>query len=488
MAQYNRSLLTALDRAHEEIARLRGGAAVGTSEYGVFLGRFADGMLDVFVGGRRLRTCTAADLRADTIRRGETVLLDSSYTVIHSAGYRMTGPVLTVQAALSDGRRALVGPTEARSQVIYLSDQLISAKIREGDRILVDEAARYGIERVPGSLVDDVLRTLPKVSIGLVAGLDRQIAHLRERVEGPLRRRNPNAPPTPHVLLYGPPGCGKSLLARAFATSLTQSSGTSLELRITELLSKYVGEAEDRLRMAFRRVGQVVCEGGPVAVVVDDLDAALPNPDRTGHVAMHMLAAQLLTSLDELSRLWNVVVIGTTNRPDLLDPAAIRMDRFGVRLEIGRPGPQDAREIFQLHAGIAAEQAGPILDPIVDFLYGDGVEVRLFETNATDGRKPTPVYFRSIISGAAIATIVSRAKSAAVRQASESGAPTCLTFDHLHDAATAEVLTLRQFPQMLRPASRAVAGNTVMDAAAIGPDGPPSQALWPARPRQAAIP
>ncbi|MFL6110547.1 MAG: AAA family ATPase [Catenulispora sp.] len=452
--QHNQSLVDVLKEAREQIASLKGEVDRLTRPpegYGVFLGRFSDGTVDVFTGGRRLRVALTGEIRADRLSRGETVMLNGAFNVVMAVGYPVTGEIWTLREVLPDGRRAVVSSSAEQEVVVYLSDALADIMLRSGDLLLVDVAARYAVERMPGSPLDRLFAPISPVTLDRVGGLAQQIEHLRDAVQVPLQHHIPGVRPARGVLLYGPPGCGKTLLAAAFANTLTQHEGHAVLVRAAELFSKYVGETEHRLRVVFGRVQELAEASMPLVVFFDDIDVILRT--RTGNPDNHLsdaLIPQFLALLDAAQNLDNVVVLATTSRQDLLDPAAIRPGRLDLKLYVGHPDQQAAQDILALELDADSVAAENLVRPTIEFLYSASEATRLFGVRRPDGTLDH-VYYQSLASGAALASIARRARALALRRRTVDGGPYDLTATDLRTAATAEILMSREACPPLDP-------------------------------------
>ena len=358
----------------EEIDRL----AQPPSGYGVFLARHEDGTVDVFTGGpqaaggglagaRRRRSCAGARRSCSTTRSTSSTRSASSGSARWSCSRSCLEPR---RAAPVTGRWSSRTPT--RSGWCTSPTRSSDVPLRAGDSLLIEPRSAYAYERIPKSEVEElVLEEVPDVDYADIGGLDRQIEQIRDAVELPflhaeLFREHQLRPPK-GVLLYGPPGCGKTLIAKAVANSLAkkiaerrgEEKHTSYFLNIKgpELLNKYVGETERHIRLIFQRAREKASEGTPVIVFFDEMDSVFrTRGSGVSSDVENTIVPQLLSEIDGVEGLENVIVIGASNREDMIDPAILRPGRLDVKIKIERPDAEAAKDIFSKYilAGPAA--------------------------------------------------------------------------------------------------------------------------------------
>jgi proteasome-associated ATPase len=477
-----RSQLLAL---REEVDRL----AQPPSGYGVFLDRHEDGTVDVFTAGRKMRVAVSPAVELEDLRRGQSVRLNEALTVVESGGFERTGEVSTLRELLaeSDGSRALralvVGHAD-EERVVWLADPLADSPLKPGDSLLVDTKSGYAYERVPKAEVEDlVLEEVPDVDYADIGGLFRQIEQIRDAVELPFlhaelfKEYELRAPKG--VLLYGPPGCGKTLIAKAVANSLAKQvaatrgeAGTAseaksyfLNIKGPELLNKFVGETERHIRLIFQRAREKASEGTPVIVFFDEMDSIFRT--RGSGVSSDVettIVPQLLSEIDGVEGLENVIVIGASNREDMIDPAILRPGRLDVKIKIERPDAEAAKDIFSkyltrtlpIHADDLAEFGGDpnacieaMIQHTVERMYAETDENRFLEVTYANGDKEV-LYFRDFNSGAMIQNIVDRAKKAAIKSVLETS-QRGLRVQHLIDAIVDEFAENEDLPNTTNP-------------------------------------
>jgi proteasome-associated ATPase len=361
----NERLSATLREAREHIATLREEVdklTMPPNAYGTFLGTNDDNTVDIFTAGRKMRVAVHPELDLEGIQKGQEVVLNESLNVVLARGIDSAGEVVTFKDLLEDGRRALVTGRADEERVCELADALIGVKIRAGDHVLMDARSGMLVEKLPRPEVEElILEEVPDVSYDDVGGLDDQIEMIKDAVELPylyadLFREHELQPPK-GILLYGPPGCGKTLIAKAVANSLAkrvaEKTGNArtrsyfLNIKGPELLNKYVGETERQIRLIFQRAREKSEEGVPVIIFFDEMDS-LFRTRGTGISSdiESTIVPQLLAEIDGVEALKNVIVIGASNREDLIDPAILRPGRLDVKIKIERPDADSARAIF----------------------------------------------------------------------------------------------------------------------------------------------
>jgi proteasome-associated ATPase len=446
----NEKLTYTLREAREHIAALREEVDKLTrppSAYGTFLARNDDGTVDVFSGGRKMRVALHPELEDDELTRGAEVVLNESLNVVLARSGELTGEVVTLKEILDDGARALIVGRADEERVAELADSLLGERLRAGDTLLMDARSGLLLERLPRPEVEElVLEEVPDISYEDVGGLDSQIEQIADAVELPFLHQELFAeyrlPAPKGILLYGPPGCGKTLIAKAVANSLAkkvaETSGDKearsyfLNIKGPELLNKYVGETERQIRLVFQRAREKSEEGWPVIVFFDEMDSMFRT--RGSGISSDMestIVPQLLAEIDGVETLKNVIVIGASNREDLIDPAILRPGRLDVKIKIERPDERAASQIFSryltsdlpLDPGTVREVGGGdmekavqvMIERTVDEMYAENDRNRFLEVTYQNGDKEV-MFFKDFSSGAMIENIVRRAKKLAIKR------------------------------------------------------------------------
>jgi proteasome-associated ATPase len=446
----NEKLTFTLQQAKENIAALREEVDKLTqppSAYGTFLQANDDGSVDVFASGRKMRVSLHPAISADELRRGQEVVLNESLNVVLARHYEQSGEVVTVQEMLEDGHRALVVGRADELRVAELAHGLLGTRLRAGDSVLMDSRTQLLLEKLPRPEMDEVvLEEVPDITYADIGGLDSQIEAITDAVELPYLHRELFAehelPAPKGILLYGPPGCGKTLIAKAVANSLakkvaelTGNEGVRsyfLNIKGPELLNKYVGETERQIRLVFQRAREKAEEGVPVIVFFDEMDSLFRT--RGTGISSDMestIVPQLLAEIDGVEALRDVIVIGASNREDLIDPAILRPGRLDVKIKIERPDevaaqqifaryltarlPLDAADVASFGGGEPEKAVRAIIERTVAEMYRVDDENRFLEVTYQNGDKEI-LYFKDFSSGAMIENIVRRAKKLAIKR------------------------------------------------------------------------
>ena len=449
----------------EEVDRL----AQPPSGFGIFLAATEDGAADVFTGGRKMRVSVSPGIELDELRPGQEVVLNEALNVVIAQGYETIGEVVMLKEILDGGDRALVISHADEERVARLAEPLLSATLRAGDSLLLEPRSGYVYERIPKAEVEElILEEVPDITYSEIGGLASQIEQIRDAIELPylhadLFKEHQLRPPK-GVLLYGPPGCGKTLIAKAVANSLAKQvaartaelarqNGTNgasagpagparegksffLNIKGPELLNKYVGETERHIRLVFQRAREKASEGMPVIVFFDEMDSIFrTRGSGVSSDVENTIVPQLLSEIDGVEGLENVIVIGASNREDMIDPAILRPGRLDVKIKIERPDAEAARDIFSKylltslplhpddlteHGGSADATVDEMMQRVVERMYSETEENRFLEVTYANGDKEV-LYFKDFNSGAMIQNIVDRAKKMAIKEFLETG-------------------------------------------------------------------
>ncbi|HIV56877.1 MAG TPA: proteasome ATPase [Candidatus Stackebrandtia faecavium] len=492
MTEQNDRLVSTLKDAREQIVTLKeeiDRLAQPPSGYGVFIDQYDDESVDVFTGGRKMRVALSPSIDASELRRGQEVLLNDALNVVESLGFERAGDVVTLKELLEneDGKRdrALVASHADEERVVHLADSLVDAPLRAGDSVMVEPRSGYAYERIQKSEVEElVLEEVPDVDYRSIGGLDGQIELIRDAVELPFLHADLFSEfqlrPPKGVLLYGPPGCGKTLIAKAVANSLakkvaevrgdelpagSRAKSYFLNIKGPELLNKYVGETERHIRLVFQRAREKASEGQPVIVFFDEMDSVFrTRGSGVSSDVENTIVPQLLSEIDGVEGLENVIVIGASNREDMIDPAILRPGRLDVKIKIERPDAESARDIFSKYVTTdlplneldLKEQDGSreacvseMIQKAVERMYTETEENRFLEVTYADGDKEV-LYFKDFNSGAMIQNIVDRAKKMAIKaylSTQEKG----IRLQHLLDACVDEFRENEDLPNTTNP-------------------------------------
>lgn len=503
LATRNAKLMDTLKEARQQLLALREEVdrlGQPPSGYGVLLAAHEDETVDVFTSGRKMRLTCSPNIETSTLKQGQTVRLNEALTVVEAGAFEAVGEISTLREILSDGHRALVVGHADEERIVWLAEPLVAAeflpegvevqldeddkprKLRPGDSLLVDTKAGYAFERIPKAEVEDlVLEEVPDVSYGDIGGLTRQIEQIRDAVELPflhkdLYREYALRPPK-GVLLYGPPGCGKTLIAKAVANSLAkkmaeirgedsrEAKSYFLNIKGPELLNKFVGETERHIRLIFQRAREKASEGTPVIVFFDEMDSIFRT--RGTGVSSDVettVVPQLLSEIDGVEGLENVIVIGASNREDMIDPAILRPGRLDVKIKIERPDAEAAQDIFSKYlieslpindddlgefVGDRSLTIKTMIEKVVDRMYAEIDDNRFLEVTYANGDKEV-MYFKDFNSGAMIQNVVDRAKKYAIKSVLETGQKG-LRIQHLLDSIVDEFAENEDLPNTTNP-------------------------------------
>jgi proteasome-associated ATPase len=478
----NERLASTLREARDQIVALKEEVdrlAQPPSGYGYYIGTHTDGTVDVFTGGRKLRVSVSPALEAEDLRRGQEVMLNEAMNVVEALNFERQGDVVLLKEVLEGGDRALVVGHTDEERIVMLADSLLDSPLRPGDSLLLEARSGYVYERIPKSEVEDlVLEEVPDIDYEDIGGLRDQIEQIRDAVELPFLHKDlfieHQLRPPKGILLYGPPGCGKTLIAKAVANSLAKKVAAAgkgegrsyfLNIKGPELLNKYVGETERHIRLVFQRAREKASEGTPVIVFFDEMDSIFrTRGSGVSSDVENTIVPQLLSEIDGVEGLENVIVIGASNREDMIDPAILRPGRLDVKIKIERPDAEAARDIFSkyvvaelpLHAddlgehGNSAEATiGAMIQRTVERMYTETEENRFLEVTYANGDKEV-LYFKDFNSGAMIENIVARAKKMAIKDFLESGQKG-IRVNHLLTACVDEFKENEDLPNTTNP-------------------------------------
>jgi len=448
LQQKNTDLTTLLADAKLQLLSLRDQVeqlGAPPSGFGIFLDLYENDA-DVLINGKKMRVTISPEVDKSQLSSGREVILNESLNIISIHGFEMAGEVVKLKNLLDNNLRAVVIGRADEERVVRIAESLSGVNIKSGDSLLLDSKSGFVYEKIPKSEVEElVLEEVPDVNYEDIGGLGTQIEQIRDAVELPFLHKDLYAEhqlkAPKGILLYGPPGCGKTLIAKAVANSLakevTEKTGNKdgksyfLNIKGPELLNKYVGETERHIRLIFQRARDKASEGTPVIVFFDEMDSLFKT--RGSGVSSDVentIVPQLLSEIDGVEGLENVIVIGASNREDMIDPAILRPGRLDVKIKIQRPNAQGASEILSkyltsdlpineddlaLHNGNRQATIKTMIDKAVEQMYNESDKNRFIEVTYANGDKEV-LYFKDFSSGAMLENIVSRAKKAAIKE------------------------------------------------------------------------
>ena len=480
----NRKLTSTLQDAKEQLEHLKEKVeqlSAPPNNYGAFLQSNGDGTIDIDLGGKKMKVNVDPDINVETLQKGQEVIVNGVFNVVGVKEFDQQGEVVKVKEMLDD-QRVIVNLRADEERVVEISDSVKDETLKLGDNVLLNHTTGMVMEKLPKVEVEDLLlEEVPDVKYADIGGLDDQIESIRDAIEMPYLYPGEfetfNLTPPKGILLYGPPGCGKTLIAKAIANNLAervrQHTGRDdvksyfINIKGPELLNKYVGETERKIREVFQKAKEKSKEGVPVIIFFDEMDSLFRS--RGIGISSDMestLVPQFLSEIDGVEGLQDVIVIGASNRQDLLDPAVLRPGRLDIKIKIDRPNTEGAKDIFSIYLTSTLPIASSELEKFdndrekviahfinqaIDEMYATTNENKFIEVTYQRGERET-LYFKDFVSGAMIENIVSRMKKMAIKRLiSSEGKEEGLTLEDLMSAIREEYKENEDLPNTTNP-------------------------------------
>lgn len=480
----NRKLTSTLQDAKEQLEHLKEKVdqlSAPPNNYGAFLQSNDDNTIDIDLGGKKMKVNVDPEINVDALQKGQEVIVNGVFNVVGVKEFDQQGEVVKVKEMLDD-QRVIVNLRADEERVVEISDSVKEETLKLGDNVRLNHITGMVMEKLPKVEVEDLLlEEVPDIKYADIGGLDEQIESIRDAIEMPYLYPSEfeafNLTPPKGILLYGPPGCGKTLIAKAVANSLAervrQQTGRDdvksyfINIKGPELLNKYVGETERKIREVFQKAKEKSTEGVPVIIFFDEMDSLFRS--RGMGISSDMestLVPQFLSEIDGVEGLRDVIVIGASNRQDLLDPAVLRPGRLDIKIKIDRPNTEGAKDIFSIYLTpelpIAPSELEKydndrekvvkhFINQATDEMYATTNENKFIEVTYQRGERET-LYFKDFVSGAMIENIVSRMKKMAIKRLINSeGKEEGLTLEDLQSAIREEYKENEDLPNTTNP-------------------------------------
>jgi proteasome-associated ATPase len=441
---------------------------------GTFLGTPNRETAQIVVGGSDYYCNVDPRVPIDSLRRGTRVLVNEAYVIVGDLGFDRSGPVVKITEVLGPDRLRVGTEHGVQSLVLQRGDLLLKEKLKAGDEVRTDPNYKIAIEALARPHSDEYyLDSVPELPWEKVGGQEEALRAIRDAIELPLLhpdlfKRYQHSTPK-GFLLYGPPGCGKTLIGKATAYNLTQQlkekSGEEMReyfmhIKGPEILNMWVGESERMVREIFATAREKRREGYLPFLFIDEAESILGTrrASRFSNI-LSTLVPMFCTEMDGIESLAEVVIILASNRADLIDPAILRPGRIDRKIKVARPTKEGTREIYHIYLSsqlpydpVLVKEAGSVpaaidqlIDKLIDLQFAHRDENRFLSITLRSGKKET-LYRGDLISGAIIASIVERAKGLAIKRAIASGQEEGISLDDLRASLDAEYLENDIFP------------------------------------------
>jgi len=440
--------MKALDEYDQVYAKLTSPA----NRIGTYLGSPDEGIATVALGDTEYYcNVDPKGVRVEDLKVGTRVKLNEAYAVIGDLGYSPAGPIVKVSQLLDDGRlRVSMDAQGLTGKLVLRSTDLENAPLKPGDEVRLEPNLRVALEHFPSQENRDYyLEVVPEIPWSAIGGQEEAITLIRDTIELPLLHpelyRRFNKKPIKGILLYGPPGCGKTLIGKATAYNLTREYRNRTSRDVKEyfmyisgprVLNMWLGETERMVREIFNIAREKAKEGYLVFVFIDEAESILRTRSSGRYLNIaNTVVPTFAAEMDGLVKLENVVVMLTSNRPDYIDPAILRPERIDRKVKVGRPDRSASRDILAIylnssvpldaalveqHNGDAEAARQFLIDRALDILFRRSDETKFLEVYLRNGHVDT-LYWKDLVSGALLMSVVERAKDYAIHRAIQRG-------------------------------------------------------------------
>ena len=412
---------------------------------GTFLGATSKETAHIVVGGADYYCNVDPRIPLSRLKKGTRVLVNEAFVIVGDLGFETAGPITKVTEVMGKDRLRVGSEHGLHSMVLQRSSELVHSNLKSGDEVRVDSNYRMALEMLSSTKSDEYyLDTVPELPWEKVGGQEAALEAIKDAIELPLLHPDLFAKfhhATPKgFLLYGPPGCGKTLIGKATAFNLTKQLGEKsrtemreyfMHVKGPEILNMWVGESERIVREIFATAREKRKEGFMPFLFIDEAESILGTRRASRHSnILSTLVPMFCSEMDGIDSLNDVVIILASNRADLIDPAILRPGRIDRKIKVDRPDKDGTREVYRIYLtddlpydGVLAKEADGIgasierlIERFVDWQFARRDENKFLEVTLRSGRKET--FYRSdLISGAIIASIVERAKGIAIKRA-----------------------------------------------------------------------